>query len=319
MSRPPLRRPEVQRDLPPHRGSAEGRALLVDFGGRPAAVAGPASCRIRHVAKLPAARAVGADVQSRRRHLAAVVEHQRIRQRVGGDPATRRSWPGGRLHGDQDASAERGAREKAEREGGAAHAAKCTHPAPAFKGGLGYDARRGDPMIIAQAVVERGLLDSLVDSVRHALRSRRLLHRRGQHEVGAHRPRGPDGLRVLQAVEAMTPARCVHAGWWELWRPPVVGVAAVRPAGTRCRRAGGAVADLARDRGRHGAQDFGIFYASVRSLPRRRVAVRARFRRRQRFPSRQRAAQPEPAAHEPVLPARSACSPAPPRWRCGWP
>ena len=25
----------------------------------------------------------------------------------------------------------------------------------------------------------------------------------------------------------MTPARRVRAGWWELWRPPVVGVAAV--------------------------------------------------------------------------------------------
>jgi hypothetical protein len=58
-----LRRSEVQRHLPPHRGSAEGRALLVDL-----AVTGRVAfgvCRIRRSRSVPAARAVAWTSQSR--------------------------------------------------------------------------------------------------------------------------------------------------------------------------------------------------------------------------------------------------------------
>ena len=64
----------------------------------------------------------------------------------------------------------------------------------------------------------------------------------------------------------MTPARRVHAGWWELWRPPVVGVAAVVLLAIGAAVLAGqwriwrvTVDDTS-------AQDFGIFYASVRSF-----------------------------------------------------
>jgi hypothetical protein len=64
----------------------------------------------------------------------------------------------------------------------------------------------------------------------------------------------------------MTPARRVRAGWWELWRPPVVGVAAVVLVAVGAAVLAGQWRIWRLTVDDTSAQDFGIFYASVRSF-----------------------------------------------------
>ena len=89
-------------------------------------------------------------------------------------------------------------------------------------------------------------------------------------------------------------------GSWELWRPPVVGVAAVVLLAVGAAVLAGqwriwrvTVDDTS-------AQDFGIFYASVRSFLDGGSLVRTDSGAAT-ISDAQRAAQSEPAAHEPVF------------------
>ena len=64
----------------------------------------------------------------------------------------------------------------------------------------------------------------------------------------------------------MTAARRAQGGWWELWRPPIVGVAAVILVAIGAAVLTGQWGIWRSTVDDTGAQDFGIFYASVRSF-----------------------------------------------------